>query len=68
VVAALREAEVDVLVSYLPVGSELADAFYAQCAIDAGVGFVDALPVFIVSDPTWAAKFATRRRSARPKP
>ena len=58
VVAALREAEVDVLVSYLPVGSELADAFYAQCAIDAGVGFVNALPVFIASDPMWAAKFA----------
>jgi myo-inositol-1-phosphate synthase len=57
VVAALREAEVDVLVSYLPVGSELADAFYAQCAIDAGVGFVNALPVFIASDPTWAARF-----------
>ena len=67
VVAALREARVDVLVSYLPVGSEQADAFYAQCAIDAGVGFVDALPVFIASDPAWAAKFeaagcADRRR------
>ena len=57
VVAALREAQVDVLVSYLPVGSEQADAFYAQCAIDAGVGFVNALPVFIASDPAWAAKF-----------
>ncbi len=57
VVAALREAQVDVLVSYLPVGSERADAFYAQCAIDAGVGFVNALPVFIASNPTWAAKF-----------
>ena len=57
VVAALREARVDVLVSYLPVGSEQADAFYAQCAIDAGVGFVNALPVFIASNPTWAAKF-----------
>jgi myo-inositol-1-phosphate synthase len=57
VVAALREARVDVLVSYLPVGSEQADAFYAQCAIDAGVGFVNALPVFIASDPAWAAKF-----------
>ena len=54
VVAALREADVDVLVSYLPVGSEQADAYYAQCAIDAGVGFVNALPVFIASDPTWA--------------
>ncbi|MGQ0839549.1 inositol-3-phosphate synthase [Actinokineospora sp.] len=57
VVAALREAEVDVLVSYLPVGSEDADRFYAQCAIDAGVAFVNALPVFIASDPAWAAKF-----------
>ncbi|GAA4436434.1 inositol-3-phosphate synthase [Actinokineospora soli] len=57
VVAALREAEVDVLVSYLPVGSEDADRFYAQCAIDAGVAFVNALPVFIASDPEWAAKF-----------
>ena len=57
VVAALREAQVDVLVSYLPVGSEDADRFYAQCALDARVAFVNALPVFIASDPTWAAKF-----------
>ena len=57
VVQVLRDAKVDVLVSYLPVGSELADKFYAQCAIDAGVGFVNALPVFIASDPEWAAKF-----------
>jgi myo-inositol-1-phosphate synthase len=46
-----------VLVSYLPVGSEEADRFYAQCAIDAKVAFVNALPVFIASDPVWAAKF-----------
>jgi myo-inositol-1-phosphate synthase len=57
IVAALREARVDVLVSYLPVGSEEADKFYAQCAIEAGVAFVNALPVFIASDPEWAAKF-----------
>jgi myo-inositol-1-phosphate synthase len=57
VVAALKAAKVDVLVSYLPVGSETADKFYAQCAIDAGVGFVNALPVFIASDPVWAQKF-----------
>ncbi|GAA2806570.1 MULTISPECIES: inositol-3-phosphate synthase [Crossiella] len=57
VARALREAEVDVLVSYLPVGSEAADRFYAQAAIDAGVGFVNALPVFIASDPVWAEKF-----------
>ena len=57
VVQALKDAQVDVLVSYLPVGSEEADKFYAQCAIDAGVAFVNALPVFIASDPEWAAKF-----------
>jgi myo-inositol-1-phosphate synthase len=57
VVQALRDARVDVLVSYLPVGSEQADRFYAQCAIDAQVAFVNALPVFIASDPTWAQKF-----------
>ena len=57
VVQALKDTEVDVLVSYLPVGSEEADKFYAQCAIDAGVGFVNALPVFIASDPVWAKKF-----------
>jgi len=57
VVAALLEAQADVLVSYLPVGSDQADQFYAQCAIDAKVAFVNALPVFIASDPVWAAKF-----------
>jgi len=57
VVQVLKDAEVDVLVSYLPVGSEEADKFYAQCAIDAGVAFVNALPVFIASDPEWAQKF-----------
>jgi myo-inositol-1-phosphate synthase len=57
VVQILRDSQADVLVSYLPVGSEQADRFYAQCAIDAGVAFVNALPVFIASDPEWAAKF-----------
>ncbi|MEJ5997861.1 inositol-3-phosphate synthase [Corynebacterium sp. H130] len=57
VVAALKAAEVDVVVSYLPVGSEQADKFYAQAAIDAGCAFVNALPVFIASDPEWAQKF-----------
>jgi myo-inositol-1-phosphate synthase len=57
VVQVLKDAQVDVLVSYLPVGSENADKFYAQCAIDAGVAFVNALPVFIASDPEWAKKF-----------
>jgi myo-inositol-1-phosphate synthase len=57
VVQVLKDNQVDVLVSYLPVGSEEADRFYAQCALDAKVAFVNALPVFIASDPTWAQKF-----------
>src|SRR6266545_3658916 len=57
VVAALRAAEVDVLICYLPVGSEDAAKFYAQCAIDAGVAFVNALPVFIAGTKEWADKF-----------
>ena len=57
VVQVLRNTKADVLVSYLPVGSEDAARFYAQCAIDAKVGFVNALPVFIASNPEWAAKF-----------
>ena len=57
VVAALKEARADVLVCYLPVGSEDAAKFYAQCAIDAGVAFVNALPVFIAGTPEWAKKF-----------
>jgi myo-inositol-1-phosphate synthase len=57
VVQALKDARVDVVVCYLPVGSEQAAKFYAQCAIDAGCAFVNALPVFIASDPAWAAKF-----------
>ncbi len=57
VVATLREARADVVVCYLPVGSEDAARFYAQCAIDAGCGFVNALPVFIAGTPEWAQKF-----------
>ena len=58
VVSVLREAAVDVVVCYLPVGSEQAAKFYAQCAIDAGCAFVNALPVFIAGTPEWAQKFA----------
>ncbi len=53
----LIETKADVLVCYLPVGSEEAAKFYAQCAIDAKVAFVNALPVFIASNPEWAKKF-----------
>ena len=57
VVATLKDADVDVLICYLPVGSEDAAKFYAQCAIDAKVAFVNALPVFIAGTPEWAQKF-----------
>ena len=58
VVQALKDAKVDVLVCYLPVGSEDAAKFYAQCALDAGCAFVNALPVFIATNPEWADKFS----------
>ena len=57
VAAVLRESGADVLVSYLPVGSEEAQKFYATACLEAGVAFVNAIPVFIASDPEWAAKF-----------
>jgi myo-inositol-1-phosphate synthase len=57
VAAALRKSGAQVLICYLPVGSEHAARFYAQAALDAGVAFVNALPVFIASDPGWAEKF-----------
>jgi myo-inositol-1-phosphate synthase len=57
VAQALRDARADVLVSYLPVGSEQAQRHYAQACLNAGVAFVNAIPVFIASDPEWARKF-----------
>jgi myo-inositol-1-phosphate synthase len=57
VVQVLKDNKVDVVVCYLPVGSEAAAKFYAQCAIDAGCAFVNALPVFIAGTPEWAKKF-----------
>jgi len=57
VVNLLKDNKVDVVVCYLPVGSEAAAKFYAQCAIDAGCAFVNALPVFIAGTPEWAQKF-----------
>jgi myo-inositol-1-phosphate synthase len=58
VATALRDAEADVLVAYLPVGSEQAQMHYAQACLDAKVAFVNAIPVFIASDPTWARRFS----------
>ncbi len=57
IVQVLKDTKADVLVCYLPVGSEDAAKYYAQCAIDAKAAFVNALPVFIASDPVWAKKF-----------
>jgi myo-inositol-1-phosphate synthase len=57
VATALRKSGADVLVSYLPVGSEEAQKHYAQACLDAKVAFVNAIPVFIASDPVWAQKF-----------
>jgi myo-inositol-1-phosphate synthase len=61
VAEALRQAKADVLVCYLPVGSEQAARFYAQAALDAGVGFVNCLPVFIAGTKEWADKFTAAR-------
>ncbi len=57
VVEALRASAADVLVAYLPVGSEEAQKHYAAACLEAGVAFVNAIPVFIASDPEWAARF-----------
>ncbi len=60
VVAALRRTGTDVLVNYLPVGSEEGARFYAECALEAGVAFVNCIPVFIASDPAFARRFEER--------
>jgi myo-inositol-1-phosphate synthase len=57
VVAALRDTEAEVLMNYLPVGAQAASEFYAECALEAGVAFVNNIPVFIASDPGWAERF-----------
>src|SRR5207248_7050595 len=57
VVEVLRDTHADVMVNYLPVGSEHATEFYAECALEARVAFVNCIPVFIGSDETWAKRF-----------
>ncbi len=57
VVNILKDSGAEVLVNYLPVGSEKAVRFYAQCALDAGIGYINNMPVFIASDPEWGEKF-----------
>lgn len=57
VVHILRKSGTEVLMNYLPVGSEAATQFYAACALQAGIGFINNIPVFIASDPAWARRF-----------
>lgn len=60
VVQLLKESRAEMLLNYLPVGSEEAVKFYAQCALEAEIGFVNNIPVFIASDPEWAQKFESK--------
>ncbi len=60
IVLALRQSGAEVLVNYLPVGSEQAARFYAECALDAGVALVNCIPVFIVSDPEFSRRFQAK--------
>ncbi len=60
IVAELKNSGADMLVNYLPVGSEQAARFYAECALEAGIGFINNIPVFIASDPAWAARFEAK--------
>ncbi|RLB12676.1 MAG: inositol-3-phosphate synthase [Deltaproteobacteria bacterium] len=57
IVKTLKESKAEILLNYLPVGSEKAARFYAECALAAGVGFINCMPVFIASDPEWGRKF-----------
>jgi len=60
VISVLKDSGAEILVNYLPVGSEEATRFYAECALEAGIGFINNIPVFIASDPIWAARFKER--------
>jgi myo-inositol-1-phosphate synthase len=57
VVKELKSSEADLLINYMPVGSEEATKYYAECALKAGVAFINCMPVFIASDPEWAKRF-----------
>src|SRR6202047_4117823 len=60
IIAELKNSSAEIMVNYLPVGSEEATRFYASCALEAGLGFVNNIPVFIASDPAWAKRFADK--------
>lgn len=57
IVRLLRDTNADVLMNYLPVGSQKATEFYAECALEAGCAFINNIPVFIASNPVWAERF-----------
>lgn len=61
IVKILRESKSEILLNFLPAGSEEATRFYADCALEAGVAFINNIPVFIASDPAWAARFAEKK-------
>src|ERR1700739_3096370 len=60
IISELKDSATEIMVNYLPVGSEQATRFYAGCALEAGLGFVNNIPVFIASDPAWAKRFADK--------
>ncbi len=60
VINTLKRSKADMLLNYLPVGSEEATRFYVECALEAGVAFINNIPVFIASDPEWAERFKTK--------
>ncbi len=60
VVKILKESGAEMLLNFMPVGSEKASKFYAECALDANIGFINNMPVFIASNPEWAEKFAAK--------
>jgi myo-inositol-1-phosphate synthase len=60
IVQALKESQASILLNYLPVGSEQAVRFYAECVLEAGLSFINCMPVFIASDPEWADRFKAK--------
>src|SRR5260370_14537127 len=61
IIGELKDSATEIMVNYLPVGSDEAARFYASCALDAGAAFVNNIPVFIASDPVWAIRFADKK-------
>ena len=60
IINVLKESGAEILINYLPVGSEKATKFYAECALESGVAFINNIPVFIASNPEWAERFKVK--------